>query len=88
MNYVTYSAAHAAKELDLLSALATDPENRPIIEPFRDEILALAEKFGLSGQSGGSAPYTASALSGAIKALLMFKTLSPITGEDWEWTEV
>lgn len=75
-------------ELDILSASITDPENRPIIEEFREEILALCEKFGNSGQSGGSAPYVASALSSAIGKLLLFKPICPITGLDEEWADV
>lgn len=80
--------SHAEVELDILSALSKDPDNRPIIEPFREEILALCEKFGNSGQSGGSAPYTASAISQAIKKLLLHETLAPITGEEYEWNDV
>jgi len=82
---MTNTQSHAKRELDILVAQSTDPENRPIIEPFIPEILALCEKFGNSGQSGGSAPYTASALSSAIKALCLQETICPLTGEDDEW---
>lgn len=88
MKYTTNTAKYAASELDILSAAATDPENRPLIEPFRDEILALAEKFGASGQSGGSAPFTATAISQAIKKLLLQEPICDITGVDDEWTNV
>ena len=33
-------------------------------------------------------PYTAAALSQAIKKLLQFETIAPLTGEDNEWMEV
>lgn len=85
---MTNTYSHAERELDILSAASTDPENRPIIEPFREEILALCEKFGNSGQSGGSAPYTASAISQAIKKLLLQETIAPLTGKDDEWNDV
>ena len=85
---MTNTYNHAKVELDILSKSATDPENRPIIEPFTDEILALCEKFGNSGQSGGSAPYTATALANAIKTLCLFEPLTPITGIDDEWVDV
>jgi len=85
---MTNTQSFAATELDILSKSLTDPENRPIIEPFRDEILALCEKFGMSGQSGGSAPFTASAISHAIKDLLLQKPICPITGIDEEWFNV
>lgn len=78
----------AARELSILSKSATDPNDRPLIEPFIPEILALAEKFGLSGQSGGSAPYVAGAISQAIKKLLLQDPICPIMGIDEEWVDV
>lgn len=79
---------HAQVELDILSKSSTDPYNRPIIEEFKNEILAICEKFGQSGQSGGSAPYTARALSQAIEKLCLFEPLMPILGIDEEWVDV
>lgn len=84
----TNTARFAERELTILSKSATNPENRPIIEPFIPEILALCEKFGKSGQSGGSAPYTATALSQAIKKLCLQEPICPITGIDDEWVYV
>lgn len=78
----------AEKELSILSKSAIDPENRPIIEPFKEEILALCEKFGRSGQSGGSAPFTASALSASIKKLLLQDPICPIMDIPEEWRDV
>jgi hypothetical protein len=78
----------AERELDVLVKSNTDPENRPIIEEFIPEILALCEKFGNSGQSGGSAPFTAGALSSAIKKLCLQEPICPITGLDEEWADV
>jgi hypothetical protein len=78
---------YAQKELDIL--VKNSPENdRPIIEEFIPEILALVEKFNKSGQSGGSAPYTASAISQAVKKLCLQQPILPITGIDEEWIEV
>lgn len=59
------------------------PDN--LVTEFEPEILALCEKFGLSGQSGGSAPYTAAAVSQAVKKLCLQETIAPLTGEDDEW---
>lgn len=84
----TNTARFAARELSILSKAATDPDNRPIIEPFREEILALCEKFGKSGQSGGSAPFTASALSQAIKKLCLQEPICPIMDIPEEWVDV
>jgi len=78
----------AETELDILVKSKTNNENRPIIEKFIPEIIALCEKFGNSGQSGGSAPYTAEALSQTIKKLCLFQPIAPITGIDEEWCEV
>lgn len=78
----------AEKELSILSKSAVDPENRPIIEPFKEEILALCEKFANSGQSGGSAPFTASALCWAIKKLLLQEPICPIMDLPDEWNDV
>ena len=59
-----------------------------IIIPFKDEILALVEAFGSSGQSGGSASFTAGAISKAVKELCLQKPICDITGIAEEWSEV
>jgi len=80
---------HAERELDILiSTAGTEPDERPIIEPYKDEILALVKKFGESGQSGGSAPYTARALSMAIEKLCLQEPICDIMGTDNEWVDV
>lgn len=84
----SHTGSHAKRELEILVANATDPNNRPIIEEFIPEILALCEKFGNSGQSGGSALFVASALSQAIKKLCLYETIAPLTGEDTEWNDI
>lgn len=76
--------SHAEIELELLERNVPDA----IITPFKKEIIALCEAVGKSGQSGGSMPFTASALSQAIKKLLQYETIVPLTGEDWEWMEI
>ena len=76
--------SHAQKELEIL--IKTTPD--AIIRDFIPEILAVCEAFGKSGQSGGSAPYTAHALSEAIKKLCLQQTIAPLTGEDDEWVNV
>ncbi len=81
---MTNTQSHAQVELDILSKSVPDA----LILEFREEILALCEKFGKSGQSGGSAPYVAGALSSAVKKLCMFQTIAPLTGEDGEWGDI
>lgn len=85
---MTNTQSFAKRELDILSKSSTDPNNRPLIEPFAKEILLLAEKFGKSGQSGGSAPMTATAISHAVKKLLLQEPICPITGIEGEWMNV
>jgi hypothetical protein len=80
---MTNTYQHAERELDIL--VKTTPD--AIISDFIPEILAVCEKFGNSGQSGGSAPFTATALSQAIKKLCLFEPICPITGIDEEWDE-
>jgi hypothetical protein len=82
--YTTNTAKHAIKELNILF----DQHPDSLIKEFENEILALCEKFGNSGQSGGSATYTANALANTIKKLCLFETLSVLTGDEDEWNEV
>lgn len=81
---MTNTQSHAKKELDILIKSTPDA----IIRHFVPEILALCEAFGKSGQSGGSAPYTAGALSQAIKKLCLHQPICPITGIDEEWNDI
>lgn len=81
---MTNTQSHAKRELEILAKTTPDA----LVVEFTPEILALCEAFGKSGQSGGSAPYVASAISQAVKKLMTFETLAPITGEDEEWTDV
>ena len=56
-----------------------------VITPFKKEILALVYKFGISGQSGASAPFISGAISQAVKDLCMQRPICPITGSEEEW---
>jgi len=75
----------AETELDILCKTHNEKDNPPIIKDFIPEILALVNKFGNSGQSGGSAPYVAGAIADAIKKLCLFQPICGITGIDDEW---
>ena len=81
---MTNTYKHAKRELDILAATVPDA----IVTPFAKEILALCEKFGKSGQSGGSAPYTATAISKAVKKLLLQEPICDVTGHESEWFDV
>jgi hypothetical protein len=47
-------------------------------------VLDLLNVFEKQGHSGTSAPYTLN----MFQKLASFKPIAPITGEDWEWSEV
>lgn len=49
-----------------------------------EHVLKLLDVFADEGHSGSSAPYAV----GVFKKLAMFEPLVPLTGEDWEWSEV
>lgn len=80
----------AERELEILSktwatAEGATPDDRPVILDFKNELLVLCERFGNSGQSGGSAPYVATELSQSLKKLCLQECISPITGIEEEW---
>ena len=77
--------SYAENELNILVKSCTDPGNRPVIEEFIPEILALVDKFGESDQSGGSAPFTATAISQVVKHLCLQEPICPVIGIEEEW---
>lgn len=82
--YQSYTARHAEVELDAL--FAQEPDSQ--FKNMKPEILALCEKFGQSGQSGGSVGYSANALSIIIKKLCLQESITPIQGTDEEWMQL
>ena len=80
---MTNTQKFAKKELDILAETVPDA----IITPFAKEILVLCETFGKSGQSSGSAPYTASAIAQAVKKLCLQEPICDVTGHESEWSE-
>ena len=76
------SESYAKREFEILEKSNTNS----IIVPFKNEIIALCKAFGDSSQSGGSASFTAIAILQALKQLMAFQVIAPLTGEDDEWT--
>jgi len=74
----------AKKELEILKAINPDA----LVLPFAKEILALCEAFDKSGQSGASAPYTASVIAGTVKKLMLQEPICDVTGHETEWVDV
>lgn len=77
MSFVDY----AKRELDLIGMTEDGDEYNAM---GRQAILEIVEKFADQGHSGFSASYCISAL----EKLLRWEPLSPLTGEDSEWTEL
>ena len=88
LNMMNNTKAHAQLELRVLYENNKGKEDELLIGEFFPEILAICEKFGDSGQSGGSAPYVAKHLAFIIEKLCLQKPISPISGIPEEWTEV
>jgi hypothetical protein len=72
--------SHAENELDLIGLTDQDEMNGAM----RKHILHMIEEFSKEGHSGFSANYAISILT----KLLDYKPLSPLTGEDSEWTMI
>ncbi len=80
--------SYAEREIDILIENLKKEKDSSSIEEFKEEILSLYDKFSNSGQSGGSAPYTAEALAMVIKNLCLQKPISPIYNTEDEWMQV
>ena len=55
-----------------------------IQEAICNHVIKLLEVFGDEGHSGSSAPYAID----MFEKLAKFEPLVPLTGEDWEWSDV
>jgi len=84
MEPTTNTGKHAKAEMEALAKLEPDH----VLKGMEEEIVALADAFGRSGQSGGSAPYVAEVLARIVRDACMQEPVIPLTGEDDEWEEV
>lgn len=76
----------AQYELDLLMK---NSDGTPVVKEFVPEIMALVKKFADSGQSGGSAPFTAQIITQVLQKLLKHEPLGEgIMGTDDEWGDL
>ena len=71
---------HAERELTLIGYDGKDEYDKMA----KDAILELIETFAKQGHSGFSAPYVAN----MFHKLANYEVLSPLTGNDDEWTDV
>ena len=76
------SSIHYAKEE--LKRLRTDDEPDEMQDMMDAHILKMVQTFADEGHSGFSAAYAI----GILEKLLRFEPLTPLTGDDGEWSEV
>lgn len=81
---MNYTQKHAKRELTILKK--TQPDS--VVIEFEQQIIELCKAFGASGQSGGSAPYVARAVAETARELMLHNMITPLTGEDDEWSLV
>ena len=74
--------SHAMDELDRIGMTEDSPDGMNVA--MRKHVLHMMNEFAEEGHSGFSADYAISILT----KLMDFKPLSPLTGEDSEWTNV
>lgn len=72
---------HAKKELEIAGLFDKDSDYNGM---FADAVIELIEVFSKQGHSG----FSSSIVSGLFYKLSKFQTITPLTGEDNEWTEV
>ena len=78
---------HAEREYAILEKINLTTKANPIILEFKDEIIALCDKFGKSGQSGGSRPYATYMIARCVEQLLERLPITPIFDDDQYWEE-
>ena len=82
------SVDKAQYELNRLLKRAEEKGETPLVKEFVPEIMALVQKFADSGQSGGSAPFTAGAITEVIRKLLAHEPLGGVENSDDEWNDI
>jgi hypothetical protein len=82
------SVDKAQYELDRLLKRAEEKGETPLIKEFVPEVMALVQKFADSGQSGGSAPFTAGVITEVLKKLLAQEPLGGVENSDDEWNDI
>lgn len=86
MEPTTNTGKHAKAEMEALAKHTPDH----VLKGMEEEIVALADAFGRSGQSDAmsSANYVSEVISRMIRALCMHEPVSPLSGDDSEWEKV
>jgi hypothetical protein len=82
------SVDKAQYELSRLLKRAEDKGETPLVKEFVPEIMALVQKFADSGQSGGSAPFTAGVITEVLKKLLAQEPLGGVENSNDEWNDI
>lgn len=78
----------AEYEISKLLKKAEEKGSTPLVKEFVPEILSLVKKFAEYGQSGGSAPFTAGAITEVLKKLLAQEPLGGVENTEDEWNDI
>jgi len=78
---------HFDRELGILKKIHGKDLDDLVIRDYIKVIRGILRIFATQGHSGGSAPFYAATLSRTIKDIMLFKPISPLTGDDSEWVE-
>lgn len=76
----------AERELDILKGYYENSDEESLLEPYREEILAIVKKFKAAKGEPGAKPYIAGSLARAIDKLCVGEPITPLTGEPDEWS--
>jgi hypothetical protein len=76
----------AERELDILKGFYVNSDEESLLEPYREEILAIVKKFKAVRDQSGSRPYIAGSLARAIDKLCLGEPITPLTGAPDEWS--
>jgi hypothetical protein len=76
----------AERELDILKGYYENSDEESLLEPYREEILAIVKKFKAAGSQNGMSQYIAGSLARAIDKLCNGEPITHLTGEPDEWS--
>jgi hypothetical protein len=76
----------AERELDILKGYYENTDEESLLEPYREEIIAIYKKFRAAGFQKGMGPYIVGELATAIDKLCNGQPITPLMGGSDEWS--
>lgn len=77
----------AKRELDIIKQNCKEPDEIEMQEKINEQILDLVKVFENEFNSQGHSGFTANYVINIFYRILKRKPLTPLTGEEWEWTQ-